>query len=192
MIVAGVPYCPEDEGTDPEPGMDLGYAMNKFMGMLGEDDWGFLIDHDLLFTTRVWYRQLEAVIRDKPDAGFFTVLRFPTAVDWYKPKIKKDRSYTEDKVRRVFDLRWHRHIGKMLADKKFSEIQDVTEWERLKGGSKGAGIFLISKRVWHEVGGFKNGFKTEKIDQDMYSRVRDAGRRIYLMKGFYMFHLKDL
>ena len=69
---------------------------------------------------------------------------------------------------------------------------DVTEWEKLESGLPSAGIFLVSRKAWEQVGGFRAGFKAENIDYDFHRRVRKAGLRAYLLKEVYLFHSKGL
>lgn len=180
MIIAAIPYCPEHEGRKPEPGLDLGYAINELMERLRDDDWALILDHDLMITTRTWYRQLERAIREKPDAGFFTCLRWPAVNTWSTP----------GGVERTFDVRYHRQFGKTLAKANEGELVDVTDWTKLKPPEPTSGIFLVPKKVWREVGGFKNGFK--QIDHNFHKRVADAGYRVYLMRDVYMYHMKGL
>jgi GT2 family glycosyltransferase len=183
VIIAGTPYCPVGEGARPEPGRDYGYAINCFFERLRDDDWGFLIEHDLHWTTRTWFRRLEHAVRMKPDAGLFTVMRYPAVSSWSAPKEARPRQ---------FDIRYHRKLGEEIAQRYKGLLKDVTDFETLESGCPTAGIFLLSKRVWAEVGGFKSGFKDEKIDYDMHCKVRATGRRCWLIRDVYFFHAKGL
>lgn len=187
MILPCIPYCPRREGTVPEPGLDLGYAINETMERLRPDDWAFILDHDLSFPLPQarWGRRLETAIAKKPDAGFFTCYRWPASKrkPWLQPR---------EITRRSYDMRYHRDIAVTLDESYGDELQDVTKWETLPGGSPGAGIFLLSRRAWEEVGEFKHGFKKEGIDYDYHERTRAAGLRCFLMKGVYCMHAKEL
>lgn len=187
MIIAATPYCPVAEGAHPEPGRDYGYAINCFFERLRDDDWGFLMEHDVTPpTTRGWYRSLERAVLALPEAGFFTVMRWPAVSKWSQPR------EVTPKKNEQYDVRYHRRIGEELARKYKGQIDDVTEYEKLESGCPTAGIFLCSKKVWAEVGGFKSGFKEEKIDYDFHLKVRSTGRRIYLLRDVYFFHAKGL
>lgn len=186
MIVTGTPYCPVGEGANPEPGRDYGYAINCFFDRLRDDDWGFLVEHDLHFTTRHWYRALERALAAKPATGFFTAMRWPAVSSWSAPA--EARPTKAEK----YDVRYHRRLGEEIAKKYQGQIDDVTEYEKLESASPTAGIFLVSKRVWAEVGGFKSGFKEERIDHDFHHKVRATGRRIYLLRDVYFYHAKGL
>ena len=182
MIIVFAPYCPEKEGTTPAPGMDLGYANNESMRRLFPEDWGFLLEHDLLPTTTNWYRQLELAVMSKPEAGFFTAMRWfgPPEMRWCVPEF--DGVSTEV----LSSWRFHRKHGRRLEKKHWGELQDITDHKNLPGGNPTSGIFLVSKSVWEEVGGFKRGFKF--IDYDFHQRVCDAGYRGYLIRGLYFYH----
>lgn len=177
MIIAAIPYCPRDEGTVPEPGRDFGYSINAVFERLREEDWLLVLDHDLCFTTRDWYRRLEAAVAKYPDAGFFTLMRAPAsqATIWSQPPGVNAASN---------DMAYHWKFGKQLAEREAGNVEDVTHHECT------AGIFLMCKRVWQAVGGFDSGFKAEMIDYSMHRKVVAAGYRAYLIRDVYMFHGK--
>lgn len=183
MIICAVPFCASNEGTVPEAGKDYGHAINQFMERLWDDDWAFIVDHDCHLETRgAWFRALERAVARFPEAGFFTPMRFPANTRWLAPK----------EALKSYDVREHRKLGEELAAKYRDQIEDVTDYEKLDGGLPAAGIWLVSKRVWREVGGYKNGFKQENVDYDFHARVRAAGRRVYLLREVYLFHAKGL
>lgn len=177
MILAMIPYCPATEGTVPEPGKDFGHAINSAFERLWDNDWGLVLDHDLMFTTRDWYRRLENAVEQKPDAGFFTLFRAPAAeiTSWSQPA-GVDPSNP--------DIGYHWKFGRRLAEQESGRIEDIT------GKDCTAGIFLMSKTVWRQVGGFDSGFKAENIDYRMHRKVVAAGLRAYLIRDVYLFHAK--
>ena len=60
MIYTHIPYAPKESDKN------IGFAYNKFMEMLpSEGDWGCFLDHDAMFTTKSWYKQLNDIIEDK-------------------------------------------------------------------------------------------------------------------------------
>jgi GT2 family glycosyltransferase len=183
MIIAAIPYCPANEGKPkPEPGKDLGYAINQFFDRLRPGDWGLILDHDLMLTTRDWYRRMERAVLTHPDAGFFTTMRYPAVNLWSVPAgIDK---------KKIYDIRYHRQLGKHIAEIHEGKIVDVTDWKKLKPAAPTSGIFLVARNVWKKIGGFKNGFK--HIDHDFHKRVMDSGLRCYLMRDVYMYHAKGL
>lgn len=177
MILAAIPYCPATEGAVPEPGKDFGYAINQFFDRLRDDDWGLVLDHDLMFTTRDWYRRLERAVAKYPDAGFFTLMRAPASevTRYSEPKGIDSGSN---------DMAYHWKFGKRWSAETEGQIDDIT------GQDCTAGIFLMSKRVWTQVGGFDSGFKAEFIDYKMHKKVVAAGLRAYLIRDVYLFHGK--
>jgi GT2 family glycosyltransferase len=181
VIVTAIPYCPDGEGKSTLKGTDLGYAINETAKRLRPEDWLFVFDHDMFFTTRIWYRQIERHVREEPQAGFFTTMRYPASNLWSMPREIGPKQ---------FDIRYHRSIGGLLAKQYAGQRQDVTDYKKLDPPTPTAGIFLFSKVVWTEVGGFKRGFK--RIDHDFHRRVRATGRRIFLMRDVYLFHAKGL
>ena len=57
MIYTHIPYTPKEHGTK------IGYAYNKFMEMLpNDDDWGCFVDHDAMFTTPTWYNMINKIV----------------------------------------------------------------------------------------------------------------------------------
>lgn len=204
MIHTTIPYCPLTEGSVPEPGKDLGYAINQTFERLHDDDWLFNLDHDVVLTTRHWYRSLERAVERYPDAGFFTVMRAPAICEWAVPveftegRNNFDEVYWQRKGIRMdrrnfkLDVRFYRDIGERVAKNYVGQIADITDPDKLKGGVPNGGLFLISKRVWKQLGGFKPGFKDEQIDFDMHYRVRDAGLRAFLIQDVFLHHQKDL
>lgn len=187
LIIVFTPYCPEEEGEFPMPGLDLGYANNECMCRLKSDDWGFFLEHDLFPTTPKWYRHLELAVKSCPEAGFFTAMRWPgpPEIEWCLPDFGISR-------KRIDAMTWkdHRGYGQRLESDHWGDLKDVTESEKLPGGDPTAGIFLVSRRVWEEVDGFKSGFKSAQIDYDFHRRVRSAGYSIYLISGLYFYHQK--
>lgn len=177
MIIAMIPYCPVNEGSVPGPGKDFGWAINQCFERLRDDDWLLVLDHDLMFTTRDWYRRLELAVARYPDAGFFTLMRAPSSeITRYSqpPGVNANSD----------DMAYHWKFGKRLAEVEDGKIEDIT------GKECTAGIFLMSKQVWLQVGGFDNGFKAEQIDYAMHRKVVAAGLRAYLIRDVYMFHGK--
>ena len=157
------------------------------MRRLLPEDWGFFLEHDLFPTTSNWYRHLELAVKSKPDAGFFTAMRWAGPPGWLVPEFTKKVPKTK-----LHDWRFHRKYGRRVESNLWGQLKDITEYEKLSGGRPSAGIFLVSKSVWEDVGGFKNGFKDEQIDYDFHRRVRDAGYRGYLISGLYFYHQKGV
>ena len=159
QIVTFIPYADD---------RNLGRACNECMALLSEDGWGVLLDHDAVFTTPEWHRQLTAAITQYPE-GCFTV--------------KTNRARYPYKVRAIgqnnHDMAYHRQVGKeMLANQTLTDVTD----EREPNGM----CIILSKQAWREVGGFAEGM--HYVDRLMWMALKLTGRRIYLVEGVYMYH----
>ena len=170
MIIAASPYAPSKQ---------LGTAYNQFMARLWPDDWGCLIDHDAMFTTTIWHAQMVEAIKTKPDAGLFVPRTNRIGCGWMKLPGVSPKNH---------DMLYHRKIGWDLSEKHGGDVlTDVTIWEEQPSKKPLSGVLmLISKDVWNLVGGFKPGFLT--VDNDMHSRIRKAGLKVYLMESVYIYH----
>lgn len=148
--------------------MNLGRAYNEAMSLAPEDAWLVFLDHDMMLTTREWFRQIEEAIRFKPDAGAFVACANRIAPEWQKAGPVN-----------IHEIRHHRSFGKERL--KVRTLLDVTD-------TKGFGgvLFAVSKASWREVGGFRDGMLC--VDHGMHFALRDAGKRIYLIEGLYVYH----
>jgi GT2 family glycosyltransferase len=174
MIHTCIPFCPRNV----DEGRNLGYAYNTFMAMIGEDDWACFLDHDAMFTTPDWYRQLEEVVEKYPDAGEFSVVtnRIGNQVQLHTDPDIPD-------LRHNHDLLLHRRIGAALKQEKGIEAVEYTRAH--KRGLSGLTI-LTSKRAWKLVGGFSDGFLG--VDWDYSLRCTEKGLKIYILSGVYVYH----
>jgi hypothetical protein len=164
LILTAIPY--DDE-------RNLGKAYNQVMELLPEDGWAVLLDHDAMFTTPEWHRQISSVIAQRPE-GCFTVktnrIKCPyqqTAIDGVMVDIKNH------------DYLYHRQIGAKLLDNK--NLTDVTD-DREPSGL----VFVMSKQAWRDAGGFAEGL--HYVDRTMWLALKLSGRRIYLIEGLYVYH----
>lgn len=150
---------------------NYGRACNEFMRMLPEDGWGCIVDHDMTFTTREWYKQLEEVVRAVPDAGMVTALQ---SRGWQKWQIGAPAQQTDN-----HDIAWHRRRGSELL--KVRTLLDVTQTSGIAGV-----VMLISRRAWAAVGGFAAGMYC--VDHAMHFALARAGRKVYVHEGLYVYH----
>jgi GT2 family glycosyltransferase len=162
MIHTGIPFS---------TAMNLGAAYNAFMDRLAPDDWACLLDHDAIWTTREWYKQLEEVTRAVPDAGMVTALQ---SRGWQKWQIGAPEKHANN-----HDMAYHRTRGKELLGVR--TLLDVTETSGIAGV-----VMLISKRSWEAVGGFADGMYC--VDHAMHFALARAGRRVYVHEGVYVYH----
>jgi hypothetical protein len=70
MIHTYIPYAPSSINKN------IGAVYNGFMNMISDDDWACFLDHDAMFTTLDWYKQLEDIVENlsssHPDARLLT------------------------------------------------------------------------------------------------------------------------
>ena len=152
--------------------MNYGRACNEAMSLLPDDAWGCIVDHDMVFTTRAWYGQLDEAVRwaqTHPDAGLFTAVASRGWQRWQWTGQQPDNH----------DMAWHRRVGKALL--KTRTLLDVTDNSGIAGV-----VMLLSKRAWARVGGFVDGMYC--VDHGMHFALVDAGMRVYVIEGLYVQH----
>lgn len=150
---------------------NLGAAYNDAMALIPEDGWACFLDHDMMLTTRDWYRQLVEAIEFKPEAGLFTAVTNRIGAKWQR---------ADEASRGNHDIRYHRDIGnKRLVEKR--SLLDVTD-------TKGFGgvLMCLSKQAWRDAGGFADGLLC--VDHSIHFGLQRAGRRIYLLESLYVYH----
>ncbi len=161
VIYTMMPY--DDSGS-----MNLGKAYNDHMALLPEDAWAVLMDHDMVWTTRVWNPQIAEAIAFRPDAGAFTAVTNRIAAPWQQVGEKNNHAYDH-----------HRRFGTERLQVR--TLLDITN-------TKGFGgvVICLSKKVWREVGGFVDGMAC--VDHHMHFALGRAGRKVYLIEGLYVYH----
>jgi len=171
MIHTYTAYCPKEKGKN------LGWAYNNFMEMVPDDDWVLFLDHDAMFTTPDWYHQIEEIvtIADKPGSKVGLL----TACSNRIGNVEQILFDKDSKEAKNHDMYFHRTIG--LSKQKTFRTQ-LTQAKNLISGI----ILLLPKRVWKEVGGFKDGFLS--VDNDIDTKVRSFGYKTYIMTGVYCYH----
>lgn len=150
------------------PDLNLGAAYNEAMAMLHPDDWALLLDHDACFTTREWNRQVREAIAFKPGAGAFVACTNRIAAPWQKAGDAN-----------CHDIAEHRRFGAERL--KVRTLLDVTDTRGFGGVA-----FALSRRAWERAGGFADGMFC--VDHKMHFALRDAGLRVYLLEGLYVYH----
>lgn len=150
---------------------NLGEAYNEAMRLLPDDGWACFLDHDAWWTTPQWNTQIRAAIKAEP-SGTFTAVTNNIASRWQRTDAN-DLGST--------DILHHKRIGVALAKK--DTLLDVTTTAGFGGV-----VIVISKPNWYDVGGFVNGMFC--VDHQMHYALRDAGRRIYLIEGLYVYHAR--
>lgn len=151
---------------------NFGRACNEFLALLPAGTWGVILDHDAMFMTSHWYAQIEEAIACKPDAGAFAVVTNRIASTW---------QLAVETVRLGDDIRAHRTAGETRRAKR--TLLDITE-------TKGFGgvVTAVNRDAWAETEGYADGLFC--VDHSLFFRMRDKGRRIYLIEGLYVYHLR--
>ena len=171
MIYTHIPYTPNELGTN------LGYAYNKFMEILpNDDDWGCFLDHDAMFTTNNWYNQLNDIIKRNPDVGSFgartnrlnSTYQLVGNIDVYN-----------------HDITYHRKIGDHLQTKYYDDLFVIDKNTEQKGFS--GVLILLKKSIWKKIKGFKaDGFN--HVDNDLRYRLGEHKIPFHIMNGVYVYH----
>lgn len=145
---------------------NLGAAYNEAMALLPEDGWALLMDHDMMLTTTRWHQQCLDAIAAEP-TGTFTAITNNIGSRWQR--LPSEARTVEE----------HRAVG--LAQTENRNLLDVTATAGIGGV-----VILISKANWKLIGGFVDGMFC--VDHQMHFALRDAGRRVYLIEGLYVYH----
>lgn len=151
---------------------NFGRACNEMIAEMPDGAWAVILDHDCMFTTPHWYAQIEEAIACKPDAGAFAVVTNRIASPWQKAP---EGAAVGD------DILAHRALGEARRMKR--TLLDVT-------CTKGFGgvVTVVNREAWQECGGYADGMFC--IDHSLFFRMVDKGRRIYLIEGLYVYHLR--
>ena len=164
LIIAAIPYSDE---------RNLGEAHNQFMDLLPEDGWGCLLDHDVMFTTREWHRQLTEAVLLQPEGTFCAMTN----------RIKCPFQLLDGGAHlKNHDIKYHRALGAKLLAEKGGNLLDVTDEPRTPSGF----LMCLSKRAWRDAGGFPDGLHL--MDKRMWTALRLVGYHIYVIEGLYLYH----
>jgi hypothetical protein len=167
MIFVNIPYCPKDI----KEGYDLGWAYNRFMETIGQDDWAVFLDHDAMFTTSNWYRQIEATISTVHPKCALTGMTNRVGCPWQVvPGINKKNH----------DIRYHRNVGRICASKD-KALRDMTKQSPMSGV-----LIILSKQAWSAGAKFESGFFG--VDNSLHLAMRRIGGHIWLMPSLYVYH----
>ena len=164
MIYNFVAYAPGDKEN-------LGNTYNQYMSLVGDDGWACFLDHDAMFTTEDWYKQLENIIAENPEYDLFSACT--NRVGNPGQRIAG--------LDETHDIMYHRGIGKRLQSQGGTDVNDVTNSHCISGV-----VMIVSKKAWKKVGGFKAGFLG--VDNDFHQRIAKAGLKVGVAKGLYVYH----
>lgn len=149
---------------------NLGAAYNRALAMIPDGDWAILLDHDMMLTTREWYRQFDEAARFAPHAGAIVAVTNRIDAVWQRAGESDPNNH---------DIGYHTAIGRERLKRR--TLLDISQ-------TKGFGgvCFAVSKAAWRAAGGFADGLLC--VDHSLHFRVRAAGRRVYLHEGIYVYH----
>lgn len=154
-----------------ESDLDLARAYNEDMrDCVPDGAWAILLDHDMAWTTKRWFRQIQEAIAFKPEAGAFAVVTNRIAAPWQQVGDQHNH-----------DMLHHFQVGEQRAAAHRS-LLDITD-------TKGFGgvVTIVSKAVWRQVGGYTEpGFFC--VDHSLFFKIRAAGLRVYLLENCYVYH----
>ncbi len=154
--------------------MNIGQEYNEYMSIIGKDDWACFIDHDAMFTTPDWYRQLYGIIADNPQYSCFTAVT---------NRIGNKHQCFVSVDKNNHDILYHRGIGKKAQQAYRTSVKDMAEVPQLMSGV----VILVKKSAWEQVCGFKQeGFLG--VDNYFHKALNDSGLKTGLMKGVYVYH----
>lgn len=156
---------------------NLGRAYNEAMALLPDGGWAVLMDHDMHFTTTRWWHQVQAAIAAEPD-GTFTAITNNIASRWQRAA--EVDQLPSGRANGVWET--HARIGRARLENR--DLLDVTATAGIGGV-----VIVISKANWRLIGGFVDGMFC--VDHQMHFALRDAGRRVYLIEGLYVFHARS-
>ena len=156
---------------------NIGATYNKFMGMVNDDDWVCFLDHDAMFTTHAWYKQLEQVVERIEEAKL--PIGLLTAVTNRIGNVEQIIFNKISAEAQNHDMYFHRKIGRERMIEFGISGREATN---LISGI----VMLTSKKAWKETGGFKDGFLG--VDNDYDLQVRKAGYKTVILDGLYVYH----
>lgn len=149
--------------------MNYGKALNEAMGMIPEGDWLAALDHDAMFTTRLWHAQIEEAIAAAPDAGLLTGVANRIGPPWQRAGHPDNH-----------DVAYHRKLGADRA-RTHRALLDVTDTKGIGGV-----LMVLSKATWKRIGGFVDGLNC--VDHAAHFAVAAAGLKVYVLEHLYLYH----
>ncbi len=159
---------------------NIGKYYNAFMRLLPSDnDFACFVDGDACFTTQFFGKQLEDIVNLYPECSCFTSMANRIGCKWQQQFDQNSAEWLNN------DMAFHRAKGKEIQFKHYATIADVSDVPR--GEVLGGVLILIKKSLWKKIGGFKETGMLG-IDNDLHWKCMDAGEKVYLMKGVYLYH----
>jgi hypothetical protein len=170
--------CRPDAG-EPQ-GYDIGCGYNELFWHFDPDCWLCVMDQDVCQTTRTtWDRLLRKAIGEHPEAGAFCAMtnRLMRWVSSWQ-MVPEEYEYERDIVK-------HFALGARLAKEHGTKTIDVTDIEQAGHKPLSGMAFVIQQKAWMQIGPIT---RIRECDWEIHRRLRAAGRRVYLLPGWYVFH----
>jgi GT2 family glycosyltransferase len=155
-----------------EPGGKLGWDYNRIMKE-AKHDWVLLLDHDVFLSLNPnWYHICQQVIENEKNVGIFTC----------KTNAHHSNTGQQDPdAPESNDILEHIEFSRKIWDRYQYSCSDM---------GKISGFFmLVNKIAWQKAGGFP-GKAMFKEDWGFSRKVKQAGYRLSLINGLYVYHLK--
>lgn len=186
VIKVIVPYFPGN----------LGKAYNDAMRELRDDEWALFLDHDCLIMRPNWYEMCVHAISHAPDAGWITGV---TNSIWCEDQLATCNSDS---------INDHIALSNMLFSQHGFSFSEESEPDKFLGNVFSGMFILTSKRAWKDAGGFEEDIKVVQhewngkdvtfvcnqftgVDNDYCLKLRAKGYKTYVLKGLYLYHLRE-
>lgn len=150
---------------------NLGRAYNQAMSMIGDDEYGCLIDYDVQLLTPDAGQILHRYAEMYPDA---LLTCFTNRVHPCNKQQLRNSCISND-------TNIINHIR--IAEIKKQELFKVTEIRQHLSGF----LMLMSKSLWKEVP-FTEDKMCLGVDTDYFERLQAAGKKVLRMDGLYVWH----
>jgi GT2 family glycosyltransferase len=142
-----------------------------------QSDYACFIDADAMFTTYNYGKQLEDIIKLYPNIACFTAKTNRIACVL---QIQHGVNINNN------DMKYHRDIGKSIQESNYAKCRDITDFNNATELMSGV-LMLVQKRAWKKIGGFsEKGILN--IDNLFHRALKNNNKKIYLMKGVYVYH----
>jgi GT2 family glycosyltransferase len=157
-----------------EPQGRLGADYNRIMEE-SRQEWVLFKDHDILIFHPSWYLICQKAIREKPDAGMFTI--FTNNIGCKMQRLKRAPHTSRS-------ILHHKHFAREIWNKNGYSMTEIT-------GYLISGFFILTSRTaWKKAGGFR-GTGLFGEDTEYHRKIIKAGLKCWRINGLYAYHLRD-
>jgi GT2 family glycosyltransferase len=161
-----------DVGIPWEPGQRLGFAVNRFMALV--EDWALILDWDVALVNVGWYDLcMHAIEQVGHQAGLLSCVTNRIGCP-----LQRDKTAPASDV-----LDEHRAHALAVQARSGGVLEDVTDSQFKLSGL----FFLTHREAFDKVGGMPPD-KFIGMDNWYHARIKEAGYRIYVIKGLYCYH----